>query len=328
MNELYNKSLKAFYKLKKDLLGIGPSVKTCMHLFDHTIKPILLYNSEVWGSYNVSFKKLSNNSFNPDEFFKNLQCEKLHLKFSKWVLGVHKKSVNFAVLSELGRFPLHFDILKYLISYWYRLENLDNTFPLLKDAYSCSVSLHENNKQSWYSMVNKVLEFLNINNCSKNFGIYKFKNFLKNKLAEIYTKLWYKTKSSLKEGKLCTYFKLKQHFGFENYLSEITKFEYRKSICKLRISAHKLMIEVGRYVKIDRNERYCNKCTSGEIEDEIHFLIKCHKYHQQRFTLFEFIGKEIINFTYLNDEQKFNYLLISENTKILNAVGKFINDHL
>jgi hypothetical protein len=30
------------------------------------------------------------------------------MKFCKRVLGVHKKSTNFAVLSELGRFPIHY----------------------------------------------------------------------------------------------------------------------------------------------------------------------------------------------------------------------------
>jgi hypothetical protein len=34
----------------------------------------------------------------------------------------------------LGRVPLHFDILKSMIIYWYRLENLGQTFPLLVDA--------------------------------------------------------------------------------------------------------------------------------------------------------------------------------------------------
>ena len=33
---------------------------------------------------------------------------------------------------------------------------------------------------------------------------------------------------------------------------------------KLRISAHKLNIEVGRYNKTPRNERFCNKCNTGE----------------------------------------------------------------
>ena len=45
---------------------------------------------------------------------------------------IHKKATNFAVLSELGRFPLHFDIIKSKIRYWYRLENLGSSFPLLR----------------------------------------------------------------------------------------------------------------------------------------------------------------------------------------------------
>jgi len=34
-------------------------------------------------------------------------CEKLYIKLSKFILGVHKKSSNFAVLEELGRYPLY-----------------------------------------------------------------------------------------------------------------------------------------------------------------------------------------------------------------------------
>ena len=56
--------------------------------------------------------------------------------------------------------------------------------------------------------------------------------------------------------KLTTYFKLKQNFSFERYLSYTKHFEYRRSMCKLRISAHKLNIEVGRYNKTPRNERF------------------------------------------------------------------------
>ena len=92
-----------------------------MHIFDHTLKPILLYNSEVWGSYHISSDRLNTRAFDLDNIFKSLQCEKLHLKFSNFLLGVHKKSVNFAVLFELGRFPLLFNIVISLVKYWYRL---------------------------------------------------------------------------------------------------------------------------------------------------------------------------------------------------------------
>jgi hypothetical protein len=71
---------------------------------------------------------------------------------------------------------------------------------------------------------------------------------------------------------ICTYFKLKEYFGFEKYLEKLKNFDFRRSICKLRISAHKLMIEVGRYSGITWSERICNKCNSGLLGDEIHFF--------------------------------------------------------
>ena len=54
--ELYSNALKVYYKLRRDFISFGPNVKNSIHVFDHTIKPILLYGSEVWGYFN-SFKK-------------------------------------------------------------------------------------------------------------------------------------------------------------------------------------------------------------------------------------------------------------------------------
>jgi hypothetical protein len=41
-HELYKKALKAFFKLRKDFLSLNPAIKTCINVFDHTMKPILL----------------------------------------------------------------------------------------------------------------------------------------------------------------------------------------------------------------------------------------------------------------------------------------------
>jgi hypothetical protein len=71
---------------------------------------------------------------------------------------VHKKSTNLAVQSELGRFPLHFDILKQILRFWRRLENLDSSFPLLKAAYKCSKNLYEGKQPSWYGSVKHILQ--------------------------------------------------------------------------------------------------------------------------------------------------------------------------
>jgi hypothetical protein len=74
--------------------------------------------------YNPFKKRLQSNDLVLDQIYLNLEIEKLHIKFSKYILGVNKRATNFATLSELGRFPLHFDIIKSMIHYLYRLENL------------------------------------------------------------------------------------------------------------------------------------------------------------------------------------------------------------
>ena len=132
--KLYSKALKGYYKLRRDFISFEPNVKNSNHVFDHTIRPILLNGSEVWGYLNPFKKRFQSNDLVFDQIYLNLEIEKLHIKFSKYILGVNKRATNFATLSELGRFPLHFDIIKSMIRYWYRLENLDSNFTLLKDA--------------------------------------------------------------------------------------------------------------------------------------------------------------------------------------------------
>ena len=47
--ELYKKGTKAFFKLRK-MMGMYTDPEVILHIFDHTIKPILLYGCEVWST--------------------------------------------------------------------------------------------------------------------------------------------------------------------------------------------------------------------------------------------------------------------------------------
>ena len=80
----------------------------------------------------------------------------LHVKFCKYVLGCGKKSSNFAALSELDRLPTHFNIVKAMLIFWHRLQNLDNQFPILKDAFKTSIELHIDKLPSWYGSINVI----------------------------------------------------------------------------------------------------------------------------------------------------------------------------
>ena len=99
-------------------------------------------------------------------------------------------------------------------------------------------------------------------------------------------------------------------------------------MCKLRISAHKLNIGVGRYNKTPRNERFCKKCNTDEIEAEMHFLLLCNPLETDRKNILDLVAGEVKNFHTLSCENKLIFLMNNENISILNTVGKFIKDNL
>jgi hypothetical protein len=57
---------------------------------------------------------------------------------------------------------------------------------------------------------------------------------------------------------------------------------HKPLICEYRIHAHRLKIETGWYLSIDRQERICDFCNYSCIEDEFHFILKCNKYDNMR----------------------------------------------
>ena len=76
-------------------------------------------------------------------------------------------------------------------------------------------------------------------------------------------------------GKLRTFKKIKTNFGPEKYIFEINNIKHRQAFTKLRNSAHKLPVEVGRYHNIPYEERICNHCHSNEVGNEQHYLMYC-----------------------------------------------------
>jgi hypothetical protein len=118
--DLYNKSLKAYFKFSKEFLSLKSNIHIGMHVFDHTIKPILLYGCEIWDSFNPFTSKFRKglDLVDLEQIYSKLYSEKMHQKFCKYILGVHKKATNLAVLSELGRHPLYFNIVKSMLNYY------------------------------------------------------------------------------------------------------------------------------------------------------------------------------------------------------------------
>ena len=130
-----------------------------------------------------------------------------------------------------------------------------------------------------------------------------------------------------KEGsKLRTYAKLKSEIGLEEYITSMANLDDRRSLSKLRLSSHGLMIEKGRHRKLPEKERLCPVCCKNEIENEIHFMIRCGVYTNLRKNFYTEVLKTLPNFMEFDDEKKLKSVLT--NTIIMKHTGAFINQAL
>ncbi|CAB4036622.1 Hypothetical predicted protein, partial [Paramuricea clavata] len=104
---------------------------------------------------------------------------------------------------------------------------------------------------------------------------------------ENYQRFWrHKLEDS---SKLTFYTSIKEDYELETYLTTITNSNQGKRLTQLRLSNHKLMIELDRY-------DICKICQAGEIEREHHFLTSCEAYSSLR-EKFEMICSNTYNFS-------------------------------
>ena len=116
---------------------------------------------------------------------------------------------------------------------------------LLYNALKCSKDV-DKKVCSWYSSIKQLCSILDIKLESSSQSKFKFKNILKKTINKLYLNEWYTTRQDYCSGKQDTYYKLKTHFGCEKYINEIRNFNYRRSITRFRISAHRLKIDQAR----------------------------------------------------------------------------------
>ena len=112
----------------------------------------------------------------------------------------------------------------------------------------------------------------------------------------------------------------------ENYCSMHLTRGQRSVIAKLRLGILPINIELGRYNGIERGLRMCNICNTGEVEDEIHFLLKCVKYEERRNTMYILAGETVTNFMEMNDIEKVH--ILTSHNNLIRKTCKFIKECL
>jgi hypothetical protein len=324
--ESYKKGLKAYFMLTKITQNLT-SGSTYFHLFDSTVKPVLLYGAEVWGLNNPPSRQRKNKEFVLEQHFTSQKIEDLNIKMCRHFLGLHKRSTKLAIYGETGRLPLFVHVLVSAVQYLKRLEKTQENM-LLKEALMCNKSLYMKNGNCWYTTLSSVLKEAGLNMDSVcSMSAKKLTSILQSRFSQYWKESVHGnegTEQPLNLGKLSSYKKFKTTNGFEPYLDLIKNTKSRSCMARFRTSAHMLNIEMGRYQRVPRENRKCTKCEKNVVEDETHFLVTCPNYLDQRELLYGIVRKRCVNFDTLHDEAKFIWIMSAEDVDIVLAVGRYL----
>ena len=133
-NELKKKALRSLYSLKSTINKKFVSFRALTTLFDGLIKPIALYGAPIWTTDMTIIRNLTK-LFNYEQIESNsnilkkislLACEKIHIHFLKWALGVNRKASNAGAWGESGRYPLIYECISLTLKYFNRVKCLKN----------------------------------------------------------------------------------------------------------------------------------------------------------------------------------------------------------
>ena len=323
------RSWKAIFRINTAFRGIDfdPSVK--LKMFDKVVRPITCYNSEIWGCFNNLHK-----SPNQTQFWnrvEKLPWENLQNKFCTNLLGVSKRSTKCAVMGEVGRFPLIIYIVKSMLKFYQHIKDPKNKRPLLDASYQEDSQLP--NGLSWINNLKSILKIFDVpfNNNNIEWTIRQTMH----RMEQSFLQLWNTKMGSENDesGKLHILRKIKKSFSYEKYLSIVKSAKYRRAFTAIRVAAHKLEIETGRWArknngeKLERSERLCTLCKEVGIEnigDEVHAVIQCKSFENEREILFQNINDRFPHFDGLNNQNKLLFLLTIED-KLLNEIARFIH---
>ena len=105
-----------------------------------------------------------------------------------------------------------------------------------------------------------------------------------------------KGRTGKQSNKLRVYRTFKTEYKYESYLDHIINTKHRINLTRLRISNHNLEIEKGRHRKpyVEPQDRTCPVCKK-EVEDEIHFLLRCSYYSNLRESFFQSLKMNVEN---------------------------------
>ena len=287
---------KAMHLLNMRIANLNLPIDLQLKLFDHTVLPIITYASEIWGFESCKI------------------LETIHNQFLRSILHVRKSTPLYMIYAELGRYPIELTIQSRMVSFWARL--ISGKQSKLSFVLYQKLVLTQGIQSKWANKIKDILE-----RCGRpdvwqsqqcNFNIT---TMIKRNLIEQYKQEWHSNIDNSSKGR--NYNLFKDDLNFEEYLLQLPKQLYI-NFARFRTSNHRFPCETGRYQDIDYPERKCNLCDKNDIGDEMHYLLICPFFKEERS---RFIPKY---FYARANTLKFKELMNTRNFYKLKKLSQFI----
>ena len=277
----------------KDNRDLG--LKTFNKIYESGVQPIMNYGAGIWGNTRT-------------KVFDNVQNRAM-----RFYLGVHKFAPHPAVIGDMGWLKPKFALKLCTIRLWNRLLKMSNN-RLTKIIFDWDL---QNARNNWSYDMHMLLKEIDMESCFINRGEISINDAL-SKFLLLNQSEW--THNLLSKPKLRVYRTFKSELRTENYIQAYLNKHERSIIAQFRAGILPLRIETGRYTntkdettgkfrKLNVNERICELCCLNEIEDELHFLLRCPIYNNFRKTLMETCVNIYPSFKLLNDSDKLIWIM-------------------
>ena len=264
-------------------------------LYNACVTSVISYGAAVWGT-------------------KQFSCiNAVHHRAMRFFLGTGKYTPNVAVQGEMGWKPIIIDQWKSICNHWSRCLNYDNS-RVNKSVFLWALSKGNNRCKNWSFIVKDKLNTLGLHRYTHlPFSRKKLLEQLTYILMELHTSQWFNDLQKVTSvngngrNKLRTYRTFKDTYDVEHYCKINLPYPHRSAFSKFRCGVAPIRLETGRYENLIEAQRICPLCLDG-IESELHVMLKCPVYVEDRQILFDKACNVNRNFNAIDDIEKLRFL--------------------
>ena len=241
-------------------------VPLLLKLFDSKIVPILLYGSEVWG---LSAGDLPN-------------IEKVANCFYRRILGLKKNTPIALVRGELGRHSMSHLVKCRVVKFWIKLLKCGE-HRAIKMVYQYEYHLSQTSRACWATSLKSVLFKMGFGDVWQNQGAGDFEVFhqiYKQRSRDIDGQNWHTLLGD--SGNLKIYRVIKLELSIAPFLLLDLSKKVTNCLVRLRGSLLRIGANEGRWKRVPYEQRTCEMCNSGLVDDEIHYLFDCRAWSSFR----------------------------------------------